>query len=87
MVVEAAATAAQSDAMAIAVVDRMGRILAVYVGPLAPATAPGNFGEPIPTGIWQLRSRAPAHSSATIKLRYLRAQCVLSAGYIFRREL
>jgi uncharacterized protein GlcG (DUF336 family) len=49
MVVEAAATAAQSDAMAIAVVDRMGRILAVYVGPSAPATAPGNFGEAIPT--------------------------------------
>ena len=49
MVVEAAATAAQSDAMAIAVVDRMGRILAVYVGPSAPATAPGNFGAAIPT--------------------------------------
>jgi uncharacterized protein GlcG (DUF336 family) len=49
MVVEAAATAAQSDAMAIAVVDRMGRILAVYVGPAAPATSPGNFGAMIPT--------------------------------------
>jgi uncharacterized protein GlcG (DUF336 family) len=49
MVVEAAATAAQSDAMAIAVVDRMGRILAVYVGASAPATSPGNFGAPIPT--------------------------------------
>ena len=49
MVVEAAATAAQSDAMAIAVVDRMGRILAVYVGPSAPATSPGNFGAMIPT--------------------------------------
>src|ERR1700689_1194823 len=49
MVVEAAATAAQSDAMAIAVVDRMGRILAVYVGPSAPATSPGNFGAAIPT--------------------------------------
>src|ERR1700691_581853 len=49
MVVQAAATAAQSDAMAIAVVDRMGRILAVYVGPSAPATSPGNFGAAIPT--------------------------------------
>src|SRR5580658_5260591 len=49
MVVQAAATAAQSDAMAIAVVDRMGRILAVYVGPSAPATSPGNFGAMIPT--------------------------------------
>src|SRR5580692_10725519 len=49
MVVEAAATAAQSDAMAIAVVDRLGRILGVYVGPSAPATAPGNFGAAIPT--------------------------------------
>src|SRR5579863_2434106 len=49
MVVQAAATAAQSDAMAIAVVDRMGRILAVYVGPSAPATSAGNFGAAIPT--------------------------------------
>ena len=49
MVVQAAATAAQSDAMSIAVVDRMGRILAVYVGPSAPATSPGNFGAAIPT--------------------------------------
>src|ERR1700678_3992591 len=49
MVVQAASTAAQSDAMAIAVVDRMGRILAVYVGPSAPATSPGNFGAAIPT--------------------------------------
>jgi uncharacterized protein GlcG (DUF336 family) len=49
MVVEAAAIAAQSDAMAIAVVDRMGRILAVYVGPSAPATSPGNFGAATPT--------------------------------------
>ena len=32
MLVEAAATAAPSDAMAIAVVDRLGRILAVYIG-------------------------------------------------------
>src|SRR5271155_5392253 len=44
MVVQAAATAAQSDGMAIAVVDRMGRILAVYVGPSAAPTSPGNFG-------------------------------------------
>jgi uncharacterized protein GlcG (DUF336 family) len=49
MVVEAAATAAQSDAMAIAVVDRLGRILAIYVGPSAPATSEGNFGGLIPT--------------------------------------
>src|SRR5271170_4951633 len=49
MVVQAAATAAQSDGTAIAVVDRMGRILAVYVGPFAPSTSPGNFGAAIPT--------------------------------------
>ena len=49
MVVQAAATAAQSDSMAIAVVDRMGRILAVYVGPSAPPTLPGNFGALVPT--------------------------------------
>jgi len=49
MVVQAAATAAQSDSMAIAVVDRMGRILAVYVGPSASPTSPGNFGAMVPT--------------------------------------
>src|SRR5580704_12192331 len=49
MVVEAAATAAQSDAIAVGVVDRLGRILAVYVGPSAPPKSPGNFGAMIPT--------------------------------------
>ena len=44
MLVQAAATAAQSDTMAIAVVDRLGRILAVYKGASAPAQVPGNFG-------------------------------------------
>jgi uncharacterized protein GlcG (DUF336 family) len=43
-VVQAAATAAQSDTMAIAVVDRLGRILAVYKGPSVPPSVPGNFG-------------------------------------------
>jgi uncharacterized protein GlcG (DUF336 family) len=42
--VAAAATASQSDTMAIAVVDRLGRILAVYKGPSAPAQVAGNFG-------------------------------------------
>jgi uncharacterized protein GlcG (DUF336 family) len=44
MLVQAAATSADADSMAIAVVDRLGRILAVYKGPAAPATLPGNFG-------------------------------------------
>jgi len=49
MLVQAAATAADADSMAIAVVDRLGRILAMYQGPTAPATLPGNFGAMIPT--------------------------------------
>jgi uncharacterized protein GlcG (DUF336 family) len=49
MLVQAAATAAQSDSMVIAVVDRLGRILAVYKEPSAPATTPGNFGVAIPS--------------------------------------
>jgi uncharacterized protein GlcG (DUF336 family) len=49
MVVQAAATAVQSDAIAIGVVDRLGRILAVYVGPSAPPKSLGNFGAMIPT--------------------------------------
>ena len=48
-VVQAAAVAAQSDTMVIAVVDRMGNILAVYKQTSAPATAPGNFGNMVPT--------------------------------------
>ena len=43
MLVQAAATAADADSMAIAVVDRLGRILAVYKGPSAPATLTGEF--------------------------------------------
>ena len=49
MLVQAAATAADADSMAIAVVDRLGRILAVYKGPSAPANLPGNFGATIPS--------------------------------------
>src|SRR5580658_4689520 len=48
--VQAAATAAQSDTMAIAVVDRLGRILAVYEGASAPAQVAGNFGTMVPPG-------------------------------------
>ena len=44
-VVQAAATAAQSDTMAIAVVDRLGRILAVYLAQPPPVMVTGNFGE------------------------------------------
>ncbi len=50
MLVQTAATAANSDSSVIAVVDRLGRVLAVYKGPSAPATATGNFGATIPTG-------------------------------------
>jgi uncharacterized protein GlcG (DUF336 family) len=46
--IQAAATSAQSDTMAIAVVDRLGRILAVYKGPSAPAQVAGNFGIMVP---------------------------------------
>ena len=45
MLVQAAATAANSDSSVIAVVDRLGRILAVYKGPTAPATSPGTRNE------------------------------------------
>src|ERR1700722_10642411 len=46
--VQAAATAAQSDTMAVAVVDRLGRILAIYKGPSAPTLVTGNFGNLVP---------------------------------------
>jgi uncharacterized protein GlcG (DUF336 family) len=50
MLVEAAAQTADSDAMSIAVVDRLGNILAVWQGPSAPATSAGNYGNIVPTG-------------------------------------
>jgi uncharacterized protein GlcG (DUF336 family) len=43
-VVEAAAASVNSDAMAIAVTDRQGDILAIYLKPSAPATSAANFG-------------------------------------------
>jgi uncharacterized protein GlcG (DUF336 family) len=76
MLVQAAATAAQSNAMAIAVVDRLGRILAVYAQPGAPASLPGNFGTPVPpdelavslarTGAFFSNDQAPL-SSRTVR--------------------
>src|SRR5580692_12789249 len=76
MLVQAAATAAQSNAMAIAVVDRLGRILAVYKQPGAPASLPGNFGTPVPpdelavslarTGAFFSNDQAPL-SSRTVR--------------------
>lgn len=50
MIVQAAANTADSSTMAIAVVDRLGRILAVWEGPNAPANSTGNFGNSVPTG-------------------------------------
>jgi uncharacterized protein GlcG (DUF336 family) len=76
MLVQAAATAAQSNAMAIAVVDRLGRILAVYKQPAAPPSLPGNFGAPVPpdelavglarTGAFFSNDQAPL-SSRTVR--------------------
>ncbi len=75
-VVQAAATAAQSDTMAIAVVDRLGRILAVYKGASAPAQVTGNFGTMVPldelavslarTGAFFSNDQAPL-SSRTVR--------------------
>jgi len=76
MLVQAAATTAQSNAMAIAVVDRLGRILAVYEQPGTPASLPGNFGTPVPpdelavslarTGAFFSNDQAPL-SSRTVR--------------------
>jgi uncharacterized protein GlcG (DUF336 family) len=76
MLVQAAATSAQSNAMAIAVVDRLGRILAVYRQPGAPVSLPGNFGAAVPpdelavslarTGAFFSNDQAPL-SSRTVR--------------------
>ena len=75
-IVQAAATAAQSNTMAIAVVDRLGRILAVYKGPATPVSVPGNFGVMVPpdelavslarTGAFFSNDQAPL-SSRTVR--------------------
>jgi uncharacterized protein GlcG (DUF336 family) len=75
-VVQAAATAAQSDTMAIAVVDRLGNILAVYEGASAPPLVVGNFGNMVPpdelavslarTGAFFSNDQAPL-SSRTVR--------------------
>jgi uncharacterized protein GlcG (DUF336 family) len=49
MLVQTAASTANSDTMAIAVVDRLGRILAVWQGPNMPAMSSSNFGTMVPT--------------------------------------
>jgi uncharacterized protein GlcG (DUF336 family) len=46
-IVQAAAQAADSESMVIAVVDRGGSVLAVYRKPGAPTTATGNFGSSV----------------------------------------
>jgi uncharacterized protein GlcG (DUF336 family) len=47
--VQAAAEAVDSDTMVIAVVDRLGRILAVYKQPSAPPLVQGNFSQMVPS--------------------------------------
>jgi len=49
MIVQTAAATADPDKMAIAVVDRLGVILAVWKGPHMPVTSTSNFGDIVPT--------------------------------------
>jgi len=49
MIVQTAAATADPDTMAIAVVDRLGVILAMWKGPHMPAMSPSNFGVMVPT--------------------------------------
>src|SRR6202044_1872933 len=75
-IVQAAAEAVNSDTMVIAVVDRLGRILAVYKQPSAPALVVGNFSQMVPadelavslarTGAFFSNDRAPL-SSRTVR--------------------
>jgi uncharacterized protein GlcG (DUF336 family) len=75
-IVQAAAEAVNSDTMVIAVVDRLGRILAVYKQPSAPALVQGNFSQMVPsddfavslarTGAFFSNNQAPL-SSRTVR--------------------
>jgi uncharacterized protein GlcG (DUF336 family) len=75
-IVQAAAQAVNSDTMVIAVVDRLGRILAVYKEPSAPAAVMGNFSQMVPsdelavslarTGAFFSNNQAPL-SSRTVR--------------------
>ena len=76
ILVQAAAQAADPNTMVIAVVDRAGRILAVYRKPSAPALATGNFGAQVDanelavslarTGVFFSNDQAPL-SSRTVR--------------------
>jgi uncharacterized protein GlcG (DUF336 family) len=75
-IVQAAAQAADPTTMVIGVVDRAGRVLAVFRKPAAPATATGNFGAPVDvndlavalarTGVFFSNDQAPL-SSRTVR--------------------
>jgi uncharacterized protein GlcG (DUF336 family) len=75
-IVQAAAQAVNSDTMVIAVVDRLGRILAVYKEPSAPPLVMGNFSQMVPsdelavslarTGAFFSNNQAPL-SSRTVR--------------------
>src|SRR5580704_17228833 len=75
-IVQAAAEAVNSDTMVIAVVDRLGHILAVYKQPSAPALVQGNFSQMVPsddlavslarTGAFFSNNQAPL-SSRTVR--------------------
>jgi len=75
-IVQAAAEAVNSDTLVIAVVDRLGRILAVYKEPSAPALVQGNFSQMVPaddlaislarTGAFFSNDQAPL-SSRTVR--------------------
>jgi uncharacterized protein GlcG (DUF336 family) len=75
-IVQAAAEAVNSDTMVIAVVDRLGRILAVYKQPSAAALVQGNFSQMVPsddlavslarTGAFFSNNQAPL-SSRTVR--------------------
>lgn len=49
LLVRTAAGTGNTDSLTIAVVDRLGVILAVWQGPNAPAMSPGTYGVPVPT--------------------------------------
>ena len=49
LIVRTATSVANADTMAVAVVDRLGRILGVWKGPNAPAMSQSNYGVMVPT--------------------------------------
>jgi hypothetical protein len=87
LLVQTAATTGNSDSITIAVVDRLGLILAVWQGSNAPAQSPTTSARWSTRRTSRYRWLVRLHSSAMTRHRCRRAQCGSSVVFTSRRAL